>query len=274
MDKRETSGTVSQPGPSTSRSDIELSLSDADSGFLEQSDDISQNEQQAVSRTDLPTSVPVLHLNRVDDGVTSSTTDGNHLNVSDLSTSVSVVALNGVDDGASSSTSDGNGLNASDLSTSVSVIKLNRVDDSATTYATESNSVPTEHNGKSQEGPIDVNTNGIMCINKSKDAMIIDEKDIAIGCELEVETVMGERDIDKERKFSFNINVHSMPVTKEYGTTDSGEFINSSKWEYGNGCFVHDLTNNTKFTVKSDGLVFSGPDILSIPLERHTHSSW
>ena len=42
------------------------------------------------------------------------------LNVSDLSTSVSVVALNGVDDGVSSSTSDGNGLNASNLSTSVS----------------------------------------------------------------------------------------------------------------------------------------------------------
>ena len=77
-----------------------------------------------------------------------------------------------------------------------------------------------------------MNTNGIMCINESKDAMIIDEKDIAIGCELEVETVMGERDIDKEGKFSFNINVHSTPVTKEYGATDSGEFINSSKREY------------------------------------------
>ena len=172
MDKRETSGTVSQLGPSTSQSDIELSISDADSGFLEQSDDISQNEQQAVPGTDLPTSVPVLHLNRVDDGVTSSTTDGNNLNVPDLSTSVSIVALNGVDDGVSSSTSHGNGLNSSDLSTSVSIIQLNSVDDSVMTYGSDSNSVPTEHDGKSQEGPIDANANGIMCINESKDAIL------------------------------------------------------------------------------------------------------
>ena len=84
---------------------------------------------------------------------------------------------------------------------------------------------------------------------------------------MEVETVTDKIDMDKEGKFGFNVNVHSMPVTKEYGVTDSGEFINSSKWEYRNGCFVHDLTNNTKFTVKSDGLVFGGPDILSAPLE-------
>ena len=36
LDKRETSGTVPQPEPSTSQLDIELSLSDADSGFVEQ----------------------------------------------------------------------------------------------------------------------------------------------------------------------------------------------------------------------------------------------
>ena len=307
LDKRETSGTVPQPRPSTSQSDIELSLSDADSGFVEQSVDISQNEQQVVPGTDLSTSVPVLHLNRVDDCATTSTTDGTGLNVPDLSTSVSVVDLNGVDDGATTSTTDRTGLNVPDLSTSVSVVDLigvydgattsttdgtglnvpnfstsvsvvdlNRVDDGATTSTTDANSVAEEHDGKfgidsnigqSQEGPIDVNTNGIMCINDSQNAMIIDEKDIGIGRELEVETVTDKIDMDKEGKFGFNINVHSTPVTKEYGTTDSGEFINSSKWEYGNGCFVHDLTNNTKFTVKSDGLVFGGPDILSAPLE-------
>ena len=252
LDKRETSGTVPQPGPSTSQSDIELSLSDADSGFVEQSVDISQNKQQAVPGTDLSTSVPVLCLNRVDDCATTSTTDGTGLNVPDLSTSVLVVDLKGVDDGVTTST-------------------------------TDANSVAEEHDGKfgidsnigqSQEGPIDVNANGIMCINDSQNAMIIDEKDIGIGRELEVETVTDKIDMDKEGKFGFNVNVHSTPVTKEYGVTDSGEFINSSKREYGNGCFVHDLTNNTKFTVKSDGLVFGGPDILSTPLERHTHSLW
>ena len=276
LDKRETSGTVPQPRPSTSQSDIGLSLSDADSGFVEQSVDISQNEQQVVPGTDLSTSVPVLHLNRVDDCATTSTTDGTGLNVPNLSTSVSVVDLNRVDDGATTSTTDGTGLNVPNFSTSVSVVDLNRVDDGATTSTTDANSVAEEHDGKfgidsnigqSQEGPIDVNTNGIMCINDSQNAMIIDEKDIGIGRELEVETVTDKIDMDKEGKFGFNINVHSTPVTKEYGTTDSGEFINSSKWEYGNGCFVHDLTNNTKFTVKSDGLVFGGPDILSAPLE-------
>ena len=211
----------------------------------------------------MSTSVPVLRLHRVDDGVTTSTTDRTGLNVPDLSTSESVVALNGLDDGATSSTTDGTVLNVINLSTSVS----NSVDDSATTSVTDANSAATENDGKSQEGPVDMKANGIMCINDSMNAMIIDEKDIAIGRELEVETNTGDIDIDKEGKFSFNINVHSTPVTKEYGTTDSGEFINSSKREYGNGCFVHDLTNNTKFTVKSDGLVFGGPDILSFSLE-------
>ena len=71
-----------------------------------------------------------------------------------------------------------------------------------------------------------------------------------------------------------NINVHSTPVAKEHGTIDYGQFTNSYKTEYRNGSFVHDLTNNIKFTVKSDGLVFGGPNILSDPLEQHTHSSW
>ena len=275
LDKRETSGTVPQPRPSTSQSYIELSLSDADSGFVEQSVDISQNEQQAVPRTDLSTSLPVLRLNRVD-CVTTSTTDGTGLNVPDLSTSVSVVDLNGVDDGATTSTTDGTGLNVPDLSTSVSVVDLNGVDDGVTTSSTDANSVAEKHDGKfgvdsdigqSQEGSIGVNANGIMCINDSQNAMIMDEKDIGIGRELEVETVTDKIDMDKEGKFSFNINVHSTPVTKEYGVTDSGEFINSSKREYRNSCFVHNLTNNTKFTVKSDGLVFGGPDILFAPLE-------
>ena len=224
----------------------------------------------------MSTSVPVLHLNRVDDCATTSTTDGTGLNVPDLSTSVPVLRLNRVDDGATTSTTDGSGLNVPDLSTSVSVVDLNGIDDRATTSTTDANSVAEEHDGKfgidsdigqSQEGPIDVNTNSIMCINDSQNAMIIDEKDIGIGCELEVETVTDKIDMDKEGKFGFNVNVHSTPVTKEYGATDSGEFINSSKREYGNGCFVHDLTNNIKFTVKSDGLVFSGPNILSAPLE-------
>ena len=112
-----------------------------------------------------------------------------------------------------------------------------------------------------------MNANSIMCINDSQNTIIIDEKDIAIGCELEVETVTGKSDTDKEGKFGLNVNVHSTPVTKEHGATESGEFINSSKLEYGNGSFVHDLTNNTKFTVKSDGLVFGGPNILSTLLE-------
>ena len=112
-----------------------------------------------------------------------------------------------------------------------------------------------------------MNVNGIMCINNSQNAMIIDEKDIAVGCELEVETVTGKSDMDKEGKLGLNVNVHSTPVAKEYGATNSGAFINSYKMEYGNGCFVHDWTNNTKFTVKSDGLVFGGPNILSAPLE-------
>ena len=151
------------------------------------------------------------------------------------------------------------------------------------TTITDANSVAAEQDGKfsidpnigkSQEGPIDMNMNGIMCINDSQNAMIIDEKDIAIGCELEVETVTGKSHMDKEGKFGFNIKVHSTPVMKEHGATDSGEFINSSKLEYRNDSFVHDLTNNTKFTVKSDGLVFGGPNILSALLERHMHSSW
>ena len=98
LDKRETGETVPQPGPSTSRSDIELSLSDADSGFVEQPNDISRNEQQVVPRTDLSTSVSIVDLNGVHHGVTTSV-DGTDLNVPDLSASASVVDLNGVDDG-------------------------------------------------------------------------------------------------------------------------------------------------------------------------------
>ena len=72
LDKRETGETVPQPGPSTSRSDIELSLSDADSGFVEQPDDISRNEQQVVPGTDLSTSVSIVDLNGVHHGATTS----------------------------------------------------------------------------------------------------------------------------------------------------------------------------------------------------------
>ena len=64
---------------------------------------------------------------------------------------------------------------------------------------------------QSQEGPIDVNVNDIMCINDSQNAMIIDEKNIAVGAELDVETV--KNDTDKEGKFGLNIQVHSTPVS-------------------------------------------------------------
>ena len=130
-----------------------------------------------------------------------------------------------------------------------------------------------------------------MCINDSQNAMIIDEKDIAVGAELDVETV--KNDTDKEEKFGLNVQVHSTPVSlvvdrnsvmednidpevvaKEYGGIDSEAVISIYKTEYGNSCFVHDLNNNNKFTVKSDGLVFGGPNILSTPLEGITSSSW
>ena len=119
--------------------------------------------------------------------MTTSTTDRTGLNVPDLSTSVLVVDLNGVDDGVTTSTTDGTGLNVPNLSTSVLVVDLNGVDDGVTTSTTDANSVAEEHEGKfgidsdigqSQEGPIDMNTNSIMCINDSQNAMIIDEKDV------------------------------------------------------------------------------------------------
>ena len=74
LDKRETSRTVPKPEPSKSQSDIELSLSDTDSGFIEQPDDSSHIQQQAVPRTDLPSLVPAvdLHVNHVDDGIINS----------------------------------------------------------------------------------------------------------------------------------------------------------------------------------------------------------
>ena len=100
--KEKTGETVPQPGPSTSRLDIELSLSDADSGFVEQPDDISHNEQQVVPGTDLSTSVSIVDLNGVHHGATTST-DGTDLNVPDLSASESSVDLNGVDDGGTTS---------------------------------------------------------------------------------------------------------------------------------------------------------------------------
>ena len=65
-----------------------------------------------VARTDLSTSVPVVHLNKVDDGVTTFE-DGPGLNVPDLSTSVPIVDLNGVDDGVTTS-ADRTGLNVHD----------------------------------------------------------------------------------------------------------------------------------------------------------------
>ena len=213
LDKRETSRTVPKPEPSTSRSDIELSLSDADSGFIDQPNDSSRNQQQAVPRTDLPTLVPVvdLHVNRVDDGVINSR-DPNF--------------------------------------------------EQGGKFGVEPDF------GQSQEGPIDVNVSGnFMSINNSHNAMIIDEKDIAVGSELELETFSDKSGMDKARKIGLNVNIHSTPVAKEYGTIDYGQFTNSYKTEYRNGSFVHDLTNNIKFTVKSDGLVFSGLNILSDLLE-------
>ena len=247
---------------------------------------------------DLSTSVSVVDLNGVDVGATTSV-DGTDLNVPDLSASESGVDLNGVDDSGTTSADgtdlivhneinmkgnqrdsileDESDINCPDRSKENSVGDDKRICPiKIKTTITDANSVAGEQDGKfgvdpdigkSQEGPIDVNANGIMCINDSHNAVIIDEKDIAIGRELEVETFTGKSHTDKEGKFGFNVNVHSTPVTKEQGATDSGEFINSSKLEYGNGSFVHDLTNNTKFTVKSDGLVFGGPNILSAPLE-------
>ena len=149
LDKRETSRTVPKPEPSTSRSDIELSLSDADSGFIEQPNDSSCIQQQAVPRTDLPTLVPAvdLHVNSVDDGIINSP-DPNFEQGGEF----------GVEP---------------DLE-------------------------------QSQEGPIDVNVSGnFMSINNSHNAMIIDEKDIAVGSELELETFSDKSGMDKARKIWF-----------------------------------------------------------------------